>query len=145
MLDNLELRIARSKIERFQHEANASVVSESTAALDCMACEEFLSNGIAALEWLERSEQCFHEADSEGIFEVTTQLSEAIETLYSAWLIPCPRAEQWIVRCRANGYEITNLDQFRDCKSRVQDWLDRNVLYKKSKEAREERFAEEAW
>lgn len=149
MFECLELQIARSKIERYEQEAEEAIIHESKQAQDCTDCESFLRSGIAGLAWLERSEEVLLEASAEGVFEEHPQVEQAIElaieTLYKAWLRPCPTAESWIAKCLSNRYDIGNLAQFRDCCDRVQAWLEQNRFYKESKAAREERFAEESW
>jgi hypothetical protein len=105
----------------------------------------FLESGIKALVWLERCEEGFAEASSEGIFEIGPEVEEALEALHTAWLRPCTFAERWIVACQQNGYDIANLAAFRDGCERARDWLERNDHYKRSASAREERFAEEPW
>jgi hypothetical protein len=143
-IESLELQIARSKIQQYEHDAEESVVRASRQAQDCMECETFLDVGIAALEWLERAEESINVAEAEG-FEIPTGVDEAIAVLHVAWLRPCHFAEKWIAKCQATGYDIRNLAAFRDCCARAQEWLDRDAFYKHSRGAREERFAQEPW
>lgn len=145
-MEPLELQIARSRIEEYEHaSASESIAKESERAQDCMDCEEFLDKGIAALHWLERSEEVFSEASVRFDFDFSPELLEAVEALHETWLRPCDFAEKWIAKCMANGYEIRNLATFRDCCARAREWLERDSYYKQSKAAREQRFAEEAW
>ena len=149
MFECLELKIAKSKIDRYEQEAEGSIIHESRQAVDCLDCEEFLDKGIAALGWLQRSEEVLLEASAECVFEnhpqVETAIELAIETLYAAWLRPCEKAEAWIASCQGNGYSMRNVEVFRDCCDRVSAWLEQNLFYKESKVSREERFAEENW
>lgn len=145
MLEPLELEIARAKIERYEHDADEAVVRDSKLAQECADCEEFLQTGIHALVWLERSEETIVEAVSEGVFEMTPRLEEAIEALHQAWLRPCGFAEKWIAKCQKNGYDIKNLAEFRDCCERAQDWLEQNAWHKQARATQEERFAQEPW
>lgn len=143
--ESLELRIARSRIESYEHDADEAIVRASNQAQDCLDCEAFLNKGIQALEWLERYEQALVEATTEGIVEMTPDLEDGLEVLHSAWLRPCDFAEKWIAKCVQNGFEVKKLAMFRDCCERAREWLDRNDSYKKSKALREECFSQEPW
>ena len=145
MTEPLELQIARSKIERYAHDADDSVVRASIEAQDCLDCEAFLASGIRALDWLERSEEALSEAANEGFLATTVEMEAAIETLYAAWLHPCSLAEAWISRCQNGGFEVGNLSQFRECCERVRDWLARSAHFRQAKAARDSRFAAEPW
>ncbi len=145
LLESLELRIARQKIERYQHDADKALIGDSEQAQDCLDCEAFLAGGIRALEWLERSENAIAEAVAEGVFDMRPELEDGLEALHHAWLRPCAFAEEWIASCQENGYEIKNLTVFRECCQRAREWTERNSLYKQSKAVRQERFAQEAW
>jgi glycine/D-amino acid oxidase-like deaminating enzyme len=143
MGEPLELQIARSKVAEYEHEE--SIVRDSKHAQDCLDCEAWLELGVEALEWLERAEEVFTEASARFNFDFSNDLVEALETLHLAWLRPRAFAEQWIARCEENGYQIRNVEGFRSCCTRGQEWLARNSQYKLAREAREQRFAEEPW
>jgi len=143
MGEPLELQIARSKVEEYEHEE--SIVRDSKHARDCLDCEAYLDMGMEALQWLERAEEVFTEALARFDFDFSTELMEALENLHIAWLRPCAFAEKWIATCQENGYELRNVEDFRSCCTRAQEWLDRNNRYKRATTAREQRFSEEPW
>lgn len=145
MYQSLELQIARSKIERYEHDADEALHAPSKQARHCQDCDAFLSAGIAALRWLQRAEEVIHEGAAEGFVEITLDLEEALESLHAAWLRPCAFAEKWIAECREHGYELSHLPEFRLCCESAREWLDRNQWYRLSRAAREQRFEQQPW
>ena len=143
--DSIELLIAKSRIERYIHDAEDPVIRESKEAQDCMDLEAFIDKGIKALEWLEQSEKTIREAIAEGVIDRDVELLEGANLLYKAWLRPCPFVDKWIEKHTGNGYEIRNLFEFRQCCDRVIDRLQRNQWSDLSAKSRARRLAEEPW
>lgn len=145
-MESLELNLARRAIASYEQDADDdSLIRASVQGQDCMDCEAFLEKGIKALAWLERSEQALIEGANVGIIDFTTDIEEAVEELYVAWLRPCKYANKWIAVQEKLGFDVKHLGDFRDACVRVQEWIERNATFKLSKSARDERFAEEPW
>lgn len=141
MHDCLELQIARSQMDRFEHVADP-LMQDVYQAEDCRQCEEFLQKGITAFDSIARAEQVIFLADNEGIIDCSPELLLLVKELYARWLGPCKRADAWIERVEANGFVVDNLAKYRDCCEAVQDWLEHNEWQDLSRAAREQLIEE---
>ena len=143
MLESLEYRIAKGRIESYELSTDA-IVRQSQQAQDCMDCEIFLEKGIRACEAITLFGEIVRDAIVEGHLEPTPDVIEIPQTLYSGWRKQSERAQEWIAKHVENGYDITNLAEFRKCCEHVQDWLERKDWLDRASKTRQ-RFAEELW
>jgi hypothetical protein len=124
MLDSLEYRIAKGRIESYEHSADA-IVTASQAAQDCLDCEEFLGKGIHACQALVRLDEVVREAIVEGHLQPTPEVRGLVHALFAGWLKQSERAEPWITKHVESGFEMRNLVEFRECCESIEDWLER--------------------
>ncbi len=140
--NSIEYRIAKQYVDEF---ADDVIMKEHKHAMDCMDCEEWLNKGITAHLWITQVENTLRVASYEGLVVLTTEVKDAIETLYRLWLRPCAEADEWIDRVLANGRTPENLGEYRECKAKIIDQIQRQEWLKLGQKARKRRFAEEAW
>ena len=116
----LTLRIARQHVERFQDEAETRPepfqVRDHDEAIDCFDCEAFLQLGIDAFAWIVRADETIRHAVFSGAFEDHSHL---VSLCFQAWLTPVPYANSWIAACLDRGFDVDNLDEFRECERQV--------------------------
>lgn len=143
MLDSLEYRIAKGRIESYEHSADA-IISASHEAQDCLDCEEFLDKGIRACQALERLDVVVREAIVEGHLQPSPDVRTMVRDLFAGWLKQSQRAEPWIAKLVESGYDIRNLPEFRACCESIQDWLERKDWLDLAGRTRQ-KFAEELW
>lgn len=147
MSEPLELELARFEVEQY----NENIVDEeiiihaSKQAQDCMDCEEFLDKGIRSFGTIEHGEATLYRAHAAGLIDVTPELEQGIEAIRRRWLRPCSFAETWIAKCQNNGYEIRNLDAFRNCCERANEWFEQRREFERAKSIRDERLIQEPW
>jgi hypothetical protein len=146
MSEPLELELARFEVEQYENIADEDViVHESRQAQDSMDCEEFLNRGIQSYTSIECGERTLYRAHSAGLIDVTPELEQEIETIRRRWLRPCGFAESWIATCHKNGYQIRNLEEFRQCCRRANEWFDRAAEFHRAKAIRDEALDQEPW
>ncbi|MDZ4818927.1 MAG: hypothetical protein SGJ20_08150 [Planctomycetota bacterium] len=118
MLDFLAYRTARSHIHAFTDESEG-IFPGPHQAMECHECENFLQLGIDAFNWLTRADAENRKAIFSGRIEHDSQVDDAIDALYHAWLKPCGVAEKWIASQIGRGFELDNLEEFRKCVAEV--------------------------
>ncbi len=143
MLDSLEYRIAKGRVESYEHSTDA-IVQASQQAQQCADCEEFLEKGILACDALQLLEVVVRDAILDGHLKPTPTDTALVHGLYTAWLTQSQRAENWIASNVASGYKIKNLAEFQACRERVEDWLERRDWLSRASKTRQ-KFAEELW
>ncbi len=95
-------------------ESEDTLIAESARAVDCLDCEAYLQAGIEAYRAIERADMALRTAILRGKLELDN-LDEFIETLLKRWLKSQPKAFAWIERCRRNGYDLDNVEEFMEC------------------------------
>jgi len=113
-IDSLTLRTAEKYVENYNRES-ADLLAAHREAMDCRDCEVFLELGIDAFRWVILADAAIRGAVAEGKLEFTPEIDAAIKHLCERWLVPCKYAEEWIAIQQARGYQIDNLDRFREC------------------------------
>lgn len=93
------------------------VIRESGNATDCMDCEAFLEAGIDTFNCIKKTDMTLRELVLSGRLDDKQggDFERALEDVLRDWVKPVPDAEAWIKRCQDNGYDVANLDEFRQC------------------------------
>jgi len=71
--------------------------------------------GIDAFNWLIRADRSERLAVFRGERAYDPAVDEELATRCKRWLEPGPFAEEWIAAQERRGYQIDNLEEFRDC------------------------------
>lgn len=148
MYESLEFKIAKNRIRIFEEDEDGErIVKASKQAQDCMDCEAFLQKGIRAIESMVLCEKIFQDALSEEIIQRkdAEALIGQIEVLYRVWIQKSEFSKKWIAKCHRNGYDISNLAEFRACQEQAQHWLERKDWLKRSAKAGRSGFKGEPW
>jgi|GEM_PF-3099255 len=135
MTGNLCLNVAERRVREFADEADALLASHSEA-MECWKCQELLQKGIDAYRWLTQADAFLREADYQGVFDFSPELQDAVNTLYQAWLQPCEFAERRIVALLERGYQLDNLQEFREICEQVEEIIDNREWRKAAAQAR---------
>ncbi|HUE71501.1 MAG TPA: hypothetical protein VMP01_11510 [Pirellulaceae bacterium] len=143
MLDSLEYRVAKGRIESYEHSAD-EISRASEEAQECLECEDLLQKGIKACEALEILEIVVRDAVAEGHLQPTPEVKSLIHALFAEWLQQSQRAAKWIDRQIEKGYDLKHLAEFRESCGRVEEWLDRQDWLTRAATTRR-KFAEELW
>ena len=109
-MTDYSLRIAQRHVEMYSNQ-DSLMTAQHRDAMECRACEEFLSLGIGAYKWIRQADETLREAARQG-FEVPEEAVNALRLLYRRWLTPCRRASKLIDAQKANGFLIGNLGEF---------------------------------
>lgn len=115
-------RSAKHQVEFYA--GQPSLMQEHSLAMNCRDCEDFLQLGIESYRWLCRAEEWLREEIYEGNRENCSELSKALDRLYSLWQLPVRWAEKWVESQVAHGYEPDNLAEFRQVCAEAQDTVD---------------------
>jgi len=118
VMDSLAYRTARSQVHAFKSEGD-EIMARHYEANDCVDCESYLQLGIDAYNWLRRARMRIQEATSQGKAEPSSEADDAIEVLYRLWLQPVEIANKRIEIQINNGFEVSNLNEFRECERAV--------------------------
>jgi hypothetical protein len=145
MNESLEIVIAREEIERYNDAAIDPVIHDHEQAQECQDCEDFLRSGVGEFGSLIRAEETLHKAHRLGLLEWNAALEEVLRTLYIMWLQPCERADKWVEKQKARGYDVDGLKAYLECCDAAREWVSRDQMHAKGKAARDQRFAEEPW
>jgi len=94
---------------------SADLMDRHAEAMDCWNCEAFLQMGIDAFHWLMRADRTARMAIYRGEKEHDPAFENSLNQLCAGWLTVSHFAEQWIEKQLTLGYEIDNLEEFRDC------------------------------
>ena len=117
-IDNLAFRTAEKHVRNYERES-AELMAAHREAIDCLDCEAFLQLGIDAFAWIMRADQALRVAAADGKIEYDDKLEDGLRALCRAWLKPCPCAQQWIEQQQQRGYNLDNLDPFRNCRDEM--------------------------
>lgn len=146
MNDSLELQIAENQLQSFEEELDQDqIMRDYYEAEDCFKCESRLRSGILAATSLFRAEEVVATAERLGLIDVSPEFQQTLKLLYARWVAPCKSAEAWVARVEEKGYTVDNLDEFRNCCAKVQEWIERNAIYEQSQAVANERLAQEPW
>lgn len=135
MDDNLTFEIAHRHVHAFADQSS-EVMRDHADAMNCRNCEEFLRAGIDACKWLKLTEETIREGAYLGIREITTDIRDALDSLYESWLEPCTYAEEWISSLEERGYKPDNLVEFRNAREEVRDIVERRDWQRRATTAR---------
>lgn len=113
---------ARKTISAFAE--HSEVLREHHAAMDCRDCEDFLDRGIHAFHALIRADQFLRLAVAEGSLKYNPAIEHALEDLFRAWLGPCDRAQRWVDSLQQQGFEVSNVEAFKQCEAEVRAIVD---------------------
>ena len=135
MSENLCLDVAQRRVRDYTDEADAAI-SASHEAEGCWKCQDFLQKGIDAYKWLKKAEEFLREADYQGLQQFTPELQNAVDAMYNSWVHPCETAEEWASVNLARGYQIDNLQLFRETCNEVREVIQNREWRKSAKHAR---------
>ncbi len=85
------------------------------------------------------------EADYEGIFDFSHEQRQALDFLYSAWLIPCEFADTWISALADRGCAPENLTAFRDAREEAEEVVEHRIWQNKATGTSTLKSSEETW
>jgi len=111
----LDLQIARRKVQDFHDQ----LISDHQDAMACRDCEDHLTLGMLAFQWLNRADETLAEAAREKLIDYTPDIHSMLEDLYKLWLEPCPKVFAWIGKVLESGHRPENLDAFLQTHSRA--------------------------
>lgn len=143
MLDSLEYRVAKGRVESYEHSADA-ISQSSQEAQEYLECEELLGKSIKACQALEILEVVVRDAVAEGHLQLTAEARSLIHALFAKWHEQSKRVARWIDRQVEKGYELKDLAEFHECCERIEEWLDRQDWLTRAAGTRR-RFAEDLW
>ena len=111
MTHDYSLQLAQKRVDDYRRKDETIAAHED--AMACRDCEDFLESGIEAFKWLRRADLTLREAAVAGI-QVPDDAPEAIASLYRAWLVPCPHAQQRIKQQVERDFRLRNLREFQE-------------------------------
>ena len=123
-MSDLSYELAKLRIRRYRNESEG-LLQTHREAMECRDCEDYLQQGLDALDCVRKADALLREADYEGIFEYSEEVREAIRALYAEWLVPCEYAEELIQKQFQRGYQPDNLEKFRTACEVVRDTVER--------------------
>ncbi len=144
MIDSLEMRTARSQIDRYEQELDA-VLREHFALQDCCKCDEFLELSAELITRLFRVEETFIAADAEGVQEWTAETDSILKSAFTALAALGEKLKVWMNRVEAAGYVLENRARFCASFEEISNWFARAESYEQSQSVSRERFAKEPW
>lgn len=142
--DNVNLQLAERYVARYCHKATAISVLGPNGG-NGRNIDEFLQNGIEAYRWLCRAEETLREASYEGLFDFSSDVHEAFDALYLAWLKTSELAEPWIEVQRKEALPNELFHEYRQVRESIDEVVAQRDWAKQSRESLEARLAEEPW
>jgi len=117
--ESLAYRTAQERVRNYNRESEG-LTQAHQEAMDCRECEALLQLGIDAFHWIIRADRVIRNAVYDGVVACKAEVEEGIRSLCRSWLSPCQFAEKWIAKLQELGYQIANLDEFRECCEEMQ-------------------------
>ncbi len=117
--------IASMKRIREQVEAYSGAVSDESwkkdheEAMGCFHLEAYISQGIHIFEMILDMDTRWQNLVFFKKVQDSTEVADAIRTMFSAWTRPCPWVEQRTREFEALGYRVEGAEAFRKHRSHV--------------------------
>ena len=118
----LTFRTAEKHIRNYNSETSG-VIAAHREAMECWDCQAFLQLGIDAFRWLVLATKEFRTNVPKLSPELIVESEEMVRQLRKSWLEPCGCAEEWIAIQRSRNYEVSNLEEFRECCQKVRQMV----------------------
>lgn len=138
--ESLEYRLAMRYVDDF---ADELLIRDHHSAMECCDCEELLSKGIVACQWLDRMESTLREASYVGLIDFSGEAKEAVVSLYHAWLKGSEGADRWIENLAGRGYRPENIARYEECQAEIRDRIQQRAWLSLARKARQTRSSEE--
>ena len=90
---------------------------------ECWECEDWLSKGIESFEMISSTELVLRTGESQGRFDFTPELQDAMLSLYDLWLKSGEAAERWIQSLDQRELSPKNLGRFQDVIAKVRQTI----------------------
>jgi hypothetical protein len=108
--ESLGLRITRNQAAEYEE----IVIQQSREACRCRDCESTIKLGVQVFDWIVDLDEDYRRDLFAGKGEYDKSLESDLEVLLRGWHRRCAEVIAWAEENIRLGFEVSNLDQFRD-------------------------------
>jgi hypothetical protein len=133
-LESLELAIAQKRLRGY----SAELARDGEESEECLECQRRIDEAVEAYRWVTRAEESIRQGVYEGLIEFTTQLDDAIQSLYRDWLALCEQTETLLARHLDRGGDPVDAGELSELSSLAREKINSMAWVRKSRTFRNE-------